>query len=717
MTKKKKKKREVKARSFSSLILQVFQQNPKQRLNYKQISRRLEINSVNERNEIAKVLQTLCSQERLEEVGHGKYKLKIHSGYIEGIVDMTPYGSAYIITEEFTEDIFISQQNLNHALNGDKVKVSLFAKSMRRKLEGEVVEILTHAKENFVGTIDILKNFAFVIIDDKKMPYDIFVPLSKLNEAQNGQKVIVKITEWPAKAKNPFGEIVEVLGDPGNNETEMHAILAEFELPYRFPAEVEQEADDIPEEIPQQEIAKRRDFRDITTFTIDPVDAKDFDDALSIRKNGELWEVGVHIADVSHYVQPGTLLEEEGFKRATSVYLVDRVVPMLPEKLSNKVCSLRPNEEKLCFSAVFELDEHANIKSEWFGRSIINSDRRFTYEEAQEIIETQQGDFAEEVQILDRLAKELRSKRFKQGAIAFDKKEVKFNLDEDGKPLGVFFKESKDSNKLIEEFMLLANKQVAEFINKSKEQRTFVYRIHAQPDPEKLESFAKFVAKFGFKVNVGSKVATSKSINNLLEEIKGKKESNIFATLAVRSMAKAQYSTKNIGHYGLAFENYSHFTSPIRRYPDVMAHRLLQRYLDKQSSADYEEFELKCRHSSEMEQRAVNAERASIKYKQVEFMQDKVGEEFDGVISGVTEWGIFVELTENQCEGLVSMRDLDDDFYQYDDKNYCLRGKYSKKQYRLGDDIRVQIVNADLGKKQLDFMIVQTEEDDMEDIE
>jgi len=589
------------------------------------------------------------------------------------------------------------------------VKVYLYAKCRGRQPEGEVVEILKKSNKNFVGVIEISKNFAFMIANSRQMPYDVFIPLTKLKGAKNGDKVMVQITEWPEKYKNPFGEVINVLGKPGENETEMHAILAEFDLPYTFDKRVEEAANKISEKITEEDYKARRDFRDITTFTIDPADAKDFDDALSIQKleNGN-WEVGVHIADVTHYVRLETIVEKEAFNRATSVYLVDRVVPMIPEKLSNTLCSLRPNEEKLCYSIVFELDENADILDQWIGRTVINSDKRFTYEDAQALIEGGEGELKEEVLLLDDLAKKLRGRRFKNGAISFERVEVKFNIDDTGKPLGVYFKEQKDSNQLIEEFMLLANKRVAEFIGKVKKgqkAKTFVYRIHDKPDPEKLQRFSNFIHRFGYSINTTGHKNITTSINDLLDEVQGKKEQNVIETLAVRSMAKAVYSTKNIGHYGLSFSHYSHFTSPIRRYPDMMVHRMLTAYLNDEKSKNKDKYEDFCKHASNMEKKAAEAERASIKYKQVEFMKDHIGEDFDGIISGVTEWGFYVELNESKCEGLVHIRELDDDYYFFDEDNYAIIGRRNKKTYQLGDPVRISIMRADLEKKQLDYTI------------
>ncbi|MBS2210358.1 ribonuclease R [Carboxylicivirga mesophila] len=717
----KKKKKSSRKTELRQLIQGLFFNNPKRTFNYKQVSGLLEVKKKTGRQQVQIILNELFESGYLTEVAAGKYKLLSRGSTLTGVVDMTATGSAYVVPDEENEggDIFIPRNNMNQALHGDHVKVFMHARRRNRQPEGEIIEVLKRKRETFVGVMQISRGLAFLVVDDRVMPHDIFIPPKALNGAKDGQKAIARIVEWPERAKNPIGEIIDVLGDVGDNQAEMHAILAEFNLPYRYPQEVIDEAETIDAEISPEEIKKRRDFRQVTTFTIDPVDAKDFDDALSLQKldNGN-WEVGVHIADVTHYVEPKSLLEKEAYDRATSVYLVDRVVPMLPERLSNFICSLRPHEEKLCFSAVFEMDDQANVINSWFGRTVIYSDRRFTYEEAQEIIETGKGDLSDEILTLDKLAKALRDKRFSEGSVGFERVEVKFNIDEKGKPVSVFFKESKDANKLIEEFMLLANKKVAQLIgNKELDKgsrgkpKTFVYRIHDVPNPDKFENFASFVRRFGYEAMPKGVETVSASLNRLLEEVKGKGEQNMIETLAIRTMAKAVYSTHNIGHYGLSFKFYSHFTSPIRRYPDMMVHRLLQRYLDGGRSVNEETYEEMCEHSSDMEQRAADAERASIKYKQVEFMKDHIGQTFEGVISGVTEWGLYVEIIENKCEGMIPIRDLDDDFYHFDEDNYCLVGRKYNRKYQLGDQLKIVIANANLEKKQLDFALADGETD------
>ncbi|OYQ45178.1 ribonuclease R [Flavobacterium cyanobacteriorum] len=726
MSKKNGKPSGKKEKDFSHKIFKVLSKNPNKLFNYKQIAAVLELNDTNSRNQIIKELQYLASKEKIEETDKGKYRVISKADYVEGTIDMTTRKTAYFVSPEVEDDVFIPTNNLNHALDGDRVKVYIYNRRRGRRPEAEVVEILERHKTEFVGVIDIQKNFAFVATANPKMYTDIFIPKNKLGEAENGDVVLVRIEDWPAKADSPFGEVLQVLGKPGEHNTEMHAILAEYGLPYDFPVEVEAFAQKLDTAIHPEEIARRRDMRDVLTFTIDPRDAKDFDDALSFQKleNGN-YEIGIHIADVSHYVQEGTILDEEAYNRATSVYLVDRVVPMLPEVLSNFACSLRPHEEKYTFSAIFELNEKAEVQKQWFGRTVIYSDQRFAYEEAQHIIETKGNAIPAETSLsgkdytvsdeikdavlkMDQLAKILRKKRMASGAISFDKVEVKFNLNEQAEPVGVYFKEAKDSNKLIEEFMLLANKKVAEFIG--KQNKTFVYRIHDEPDQDKLINLQTVISKFGYSISFKSKEAMAKSINNLLEEAHGKKEQNLVDTLTIRSMSKAKYSTQNIGHYGLAFEYYSHFTSPIRRYPDVMAHRLLQHYLDGGKSVDDEVYEEKCAHSSNMENLAANAERDSIKYMQVKYMIDHKDQEFLGVISGVTEWGIYVEIIENKCEGMCRIREIKDDYYTFDEKQYALVGEVTHNLLQLGDEVYVKVKNADLVKKQLDFYYLRKNE-------
>jgi len=696
---------------LNQLVSDVFEKNNNQLLNYKQVSAKLNLNDQESRETILEILKEGKSAGIFLEPEKGKFKLKELQNFIIGTVDMTADGSAYIIPEdEFEKDVFVAPRKLKNALHGDTVKAYVFAKKSGRKNDGEVVEILKRAKSDFTGVIKISDRFAFVIADDKKMMHDIFVPLADTHEAKNGQRVLVTLSDWPESAKNPIGIVKHVLGNQGENNTEMNAILAQYGFPLEFPPQVEREANAIPEEIPAAEIAKRKDFRNVLTFTIDPADAKDFDDAISYQKlpNGN-HEIGVHIADVSHYVIQGTDLDKEAYSRATSVYLVDRVIPMLPERLSNGVCSLRPHEDKLCFAAVFELDEQANIQSEWYGRTVIHSDRRFSYEEAQEVIENKEGDYAQEILKLNELAYILRDRKFKNGAISFESTEVKFKLDEAGKPIGVYVKERKDAHKLIEDYMLLANRKVAEFIakkTKGKDKLTFVYRVHDSPNMETLNTFATFASRFGYKINTKSDKEIAKSLNNLMADVEGKKEQNILTSLAIRSMAKAIYSTKKTSHYGLAFEYYTHFTSPIRRYPDVMAHRLLQTYLDGGKSADMEFYEVACVHSSAMEKRAADAERASIKYKQAEYLENNIGTEYKGIISGVTEWGMYVEIEENKCEGMIRLRDISDDFYVLDEKNYCIVGQRKKKKYQLGDEVMIRVKKVDLSKRQIDFTLI-----------
>ncbi len=710
-------------------IVKILAQNANKAFNYKQIGIKLELDDTQSRNQIIKDLKILVAQKKIDEIEPGKYLVvEASKDYYEGQIDMTGRKTAYFVCSEFEEDVFIPTNNLNHALDGDTVKVYVYNRRKGKRAEGEVIEVIERKKTDFVGVIDIQKNFAFVSTANPKMYTDIFISKDKLGDAENGDVVLVHIEDWPARADSPFGSVIKVLGKPGEHNTEIHAILAEYGLPAEFPLEVEVFAQKIDTSIHESEIAKRRDMRDTLTFTIDPKDAKDFDDALSFKilENGN-YEIGIHIADVSHYLQEGTILDNEAYNRATSVYLVDRVIPMLPEVLSNFACSLRPNEEKYTFSAIFELDKKANIKNSWFGRTVINSNQRFAYEEAQHIIETKENIIPIETSItgsaykvsdeivfatlkLDELAKIMRENRMNNGAISFDKVEVKFNLSETGNPEGVYFKTSKDSNHLIEEFMLLANKKVSEFIGRQK--KTFVYRIHDEPNEDKLLAMQELIKKFGYEVDFNSG-SVAQALNNLMKEVNGKKEQNLIDTLAIRSMSKAKYSTDNIGHYGLAFEYYSHFTSPIRRYPDVMVHRLLQFYLDGGKSADIELYESKSIHCSQMEGLATKAERDSIKYMQVKYMQDHKDQEFLGVISGVTEFGIFVEIIENKCEGMVRIREIKDDYYIFDEKQYALVGQSTKNVLQLGDEIYVKVKTADLVKKQLDFYFLRQNNDEV----
>lgn len=692
-------------------IVALFNKEPNKYFNYRQVSHALGLEKPEQKQRVYEMLATMAQQDFLTETTPGRYRKKNRGTKVTGTFERRSTGKNHVITDD-GEQIFIAERNSLHALNGDTVEVYVYAKRRNSETEGEVTAILKRSEQVFIGVLCVQKQYAFLITDDKTLANDIFIPKNKLHGGKNGEKAIVRISEWPSEAKNPLGEVIDVLGEAGKNDTEMHAILAEFGLPYHYPENVEKAADAIPDEIPADEIARREDFRSVTTFTIDPRDAKDFDDALSIRKLASgRWEVGVHIADVTYYVKPGSIIDKEAEKRATSVYLVDRTVPMLPERLCNYICSLRPDEDKLTYSCIFEMDNNANVITSRIRHTVIRSNYRFAYEDAQAIIEGADGNCREEILTLNDLAQKLRARRFEHGSISFDRQEVKFDIDAEGHPTRVYFKESKEANKLIEEFMLLANRTVAESIGrvpKGKKPKAFVYRVHDKPDPVKINDMAVFISRFGYRFKTEVPVADlSRNFNRLLNDIKGKPEENLISTIAIRSMAKAVYSTENIGHYGLGFDFYTHFTSPIRRFPDMMVHRLLDRYIAGGRSVIETTLANKCKHSSEMEQLAANAERASIKYKQVEFMSSHLGEEYDGVISGVTEWGFYVEINENKCEGLVPIRDLEDDYYEFDEKNYCLVGRRKHRVYRLGDAVRIQIAQANLEKKQLDFALVE----------
>ncbi|PTB97595.1 ribonuclease R [Marivirga lumbricoides] len=704
-------KRKIKDLSeLKNEVLQVLEFNLHKSYTVRNIAKALQSNTAETKKYIDRILNELLNEGKIEKASRGSYISTKQPEFIIGKVDHVNPRLAYIISEGREEDIIVKSDNLKGAFHGDTVKVVVTKKNREGREEGKVLEIIERNKNQFVGRIDMSVRYAFLIPDSRSIHTDFYIYNDKLNGAKHQDKVIVEITRWPdGPDRKPEAKVVRVLGKAGENEAEIHSIMAEFDLPMEFPEAVLKESENISDKITDKEISQRKDMRGTTTFTIDPADAKDFDDAISFNKleNG-FFEIGIHIADVTHYVKPGTLLEEEAYTRATSTYLVDRTVPMLPERLSNGLCSLRPNEDKLTFSAIFQLDEHGTVHNEWFGRTIIHSDRRFTYEEAQAIIEAQIGDYSQELHQLNVIAKKLKQKRFEHGAIAFESVEVKFKLDENGKPLGIIPKVRQDAHKLVEEYMLLANRKVAEFIatkKKGEQKLTFVYRQHDYPDPEKLNTFSVFAKRFGHDLKVEEK-AISKSLNNLMSDIEGKPEQNVLESLAIRSMAKAKYTTKSSFHFGLAFQYYTHFTSPIRRYPDVMVHRLLQHYLDGGKSVNKEEYESKCLHSSDMEKKASDAERASIKYKQVEYMASVEDKPFEGLVTGVTEWGIFVEIIETKCEGMVRLADMQDDYYEFDEKNYRVFGRNNKRMITLGDKVTVEVKATDIDKRTIDLMFV-----------
>ena len=718
MSKGKGKKR-LSKKQIAEMLQTLFQQNPNETFSFKQIFKALKFDTHPVKMMAIDLMEEMAWDDFLSKASDNSYRLNLKTQVQEGTFIRKANGKNSFLPDDGGKPIFVSERNSMFALNGDRVKVAMMARREKHIKEAMVVEILSHKMDQAVGKLKVERDYAFLITEGNIFVNDILIPKKKLKGGKTGDKAVVKITQWPSKdSKNMVGEVIDVLGKEGDNNVEMHAILAQYGLPYKYPKNVEDAAGKIDPGITPQEIARREDFRDVFTCTIDPKDAKDFDDALSIRKQGKLWEVGVHIADVSHYVKEGSTIDKEAVKRATSVYLVDRTIPMLPERLCNFICSLRPDEEKLCYSAIFVLDEDANVKNYHIAHTVIKSNRRYAYEEVQEILTGKDGDFAEELRTLDKLAKKLRERRFKGGAVKFDREELHFDIDEKGKPIRAYFKKSNDATQLIEEFMLLANRTVAEHIGKvekpkgksqqPKAKKTFVYRVHDQPDPTKLETLREFVVKFGYKMKTsGTKGAISKSLNTLMDNCQGKKEQKLIETVALRAMMKAKYSTHNIGHYGLAFDYYTHFTSPIRRYPDTMVHRLLTKYQDGGRSANQEKYEDLCEHCSDMEVTSQQAERDSIKYKMVEFMEDKIGNEYDAHISGIQSYGIYCEIDENHCEGMVPMRDLDDDYYDFDERNYCLVGRRHHHKYQLGDPIRIKVARANLEKRQLDFALAE----------
>ncbi len=698
------------------LLQTLFQQNPNESFSFKQIFKNLKLSTHPAKMLAVETMDEMAWDDYLTKTSENSYRLNLKNQVQEGTFIRKANGKNSFQPDDGGKPIFVSERNSLFAMNGDRVRVAMMARREKHIKEAMVIEILSHKVDQAVGKLKVEKDFAFLVTEGNIFVHDILIPKKKLKGGKDGEKAVVRITQWPSKdSKNIVGEVIDVLGKEGDNNVEMHAILAQYGLPYKYPKHVEDAAEKIDPGITEQEIKRREDFRDVFTCTIDPKDAKDFDDALSIRKQGKLWEVGVHIADVSHYVTEGSVIDKEAVKRATSVYLVDRTIPMLPERLCNFICSLRPDEEKLCYSVVFLLDDEANVKDFHIAHTVIKSNRRYAYEEVQEILTGKDGDYAEELRTLDRLAKCLRERRFKGGAVKFDREELHFDIDQDGKPTRAYFKKSNDATQLIEEFMLLANRTVAESIGKVKKgtkAKTLPYRIHDQPDPTKLETLREFVTKFGYKLKTaGTKGAISKSLNALMDGCQGKREQKLIETVALRAMMKAKYSTHNIGHYGLAFDYYTHFTSPIRRYPDTMVHRLLTKYQDGARSANQQKYEELCEHCSDMEQVAQQAERDSIKYKMVEFMEDKIGNEYDAHISGIQSYGIYCEIDENHCEGMVPMRDLDDDYYDFDERNYCLVGRRHHQKYQLGDPVRIKVARANLEKRQLDFTLAEERAD------
>ena len=703
--KKTKKKRSFNKRSLIKEMMKVFRLNPKKTFNYRQVSKEIGIKDESVKQLVVAILNELHEQDRLILINRGKFRYKKTTVTIEGIVDVTTKGHAYVSVEGVEQDIFVNGKYLQNAVSGDRVRLAMFSTFKKRKPEGEIVEILERNKIQFVGVVEFSEKAAFVLINNPRIHFDIFLTNQERKKVRDGQQIVVQVVDWGNQKINPTGEVVEVLGYPGEHAVEIHSIIADYELPHQFNKAVKHAAESISTEITKEEIAKRKDFRSICTFTIDPYDAKDFDDALSVQKlkNGN-WEIGVHIADVSHYIQTDDIIDLEAQERANSVYLVDRVIPMLPEVLSNNLCSLRPNEEKLCFSAVFELNEKGIIQKEWFGKTIILSDHRFNYEDAQKVIENKKGKLAAELLLLNKLAEQMRLKRMQSGAISFERLETKFLLDEKGNPIEIYFKESKSAHKLIEEFMLLANRKVAEFIG--KQNLPFVYRVHDEPDPDKLKTFSEFLKTFGYNIQTSNRKKTATSMNQVLADVHGKEEANMIETLAIRTMAKATYTTENIGHYGLAFTYYSHFTSPIRRYPDVIVHRLLQHYLNKGKGADKEKIEQLCKHASQQEIKATKAERDSIKYMQAKYMSERIDIIFEGIISGVTEFGMFVEVKNTGCEGLIKIRDMSNDYYFFDEDNYCLEGTNTGQIYQLGDIVKVKVRKVDISKKEIDLTLL-----------